>query len=208
MKKQLDWVFSGVVWSVLVFFIVGALVFVYDLKETNDLIGLFPDPETTEVAEEASGTLEPGLLAPSEVDSTPGRPDAESMVVPCIGIIDGDTIDVLVNRQPVRIRVAGIDCPERGQPFGTVAKQFTSRFCFRRDVQLTLGDIDKYGRQVAWVAVDGQNLSVELLRAGLAWHDRYSPAMAVYEEEARQAKIGIWRDDSAISPREWRQQHP
>src|SRR5207245_4123938 len=87
-----------------------------------------------------------------------------------VGISDGDTIKVLHNGRAEKIRLHGIDCPEKGQPFGTKAKQFTSEMAFGKTVTLHVTDMDRYGRTVADVILpDGRVLNRELVAAGLAW---------------------------------------
>ena len=125
----------------------------------------------------------------------------------CVGVTDGDTIKVMINRRQRRVRLEGIDCPERGQPFGQKAKQLTSKMCFGREVQLHITGRDRYGRDLAEVIVDDTNVNQELLRAGLAWHyKRYNsdPGLAKLEDEAREAGRGLWADPKPIPPWDWR----
>ena len=93
-----------------------------------------------------------------------------------VGVSDGDTIKVMHNGRAEKIRLHGIDCPEKAQPFGTRAKQFTSEMVFGKTVTLHVTDTDKYGRTVADVILpDGRSLNRELVAAGLAWwYRKYS----------------------------------
>ena len=125
----------------------------------------------------------------------------------CVGVIDGDTISVMHSGKPVKIRLEGIDCPEMGQDFGTRAKQFTFMLVFGKDVEVREYYPDRYGRMVARILVGGQDVSVELVKAGLAWHyKKYSsdPVLAEAEVEARRAKVGLWSMPGAVPPWEWR----
>ena len=94
-----------------------------------------------------------------------------------VSITDGDTIRVLDGREQVRVRLYGIDCPERKQPFGTRARQFTGSLAHEKTVAVTVKDIDRYGRTVGVVTLpDGKNLNLELVKAGLAWwYRQYAP---------------------------------
>jgi endonuclease YncB( thermonuclease family) len=95
----------------------------------------------------------------------------------------------------VKIRLEGIDCPELGQDFGTRAKQFTSGMVFGKDVEVKEDNLDMYGRMVARIYVEGKDLCLELVRAGLAWHYKHyssDPVLAEAEEEARKAQKGLW----------------
>jgi micrococcal nuclease len=126
-----------------------------------------------------------------------------------VGVADGDTLTVLRDKTPVKIRLQAVDCPEKAQPFGTKAKQFTSEMVFGKIVTVKVASKDRYGRTVAWVAVDGKSLNEELLRAGMAWHYRQydkSEKLTQLEQEARAAKRGLWADSTPTPPWEWRRE--
>ena len=119
--------------------------------------------------------------------------------------MDGDTIEVLRHLRPERIRLSGIDCPEKGQAFGTRAKQATSALVFGRDVILQTHGQDKYGRTLADVLLpDGTNVNHELVKAGWCWwYRKYAPGDIVlegFEKDAREAKKGLWVDPAPIPP--------
>ena len=90
-----------------------------------------------------------------------------------ISVADGDTITVLdsSNKQH-KIRLYGIDCPEKGQSFGKAAKNLTSRLTYRKTAVVTKYDTDKYGRTVGVVQVGGVNVNEEIIRAGYGWQYR------------------------------------
>lgn len=122
---------------------------------------------------------------------------------------DGDTITVLSAGQPVKVRLAGIDCPEKGQPFGKRAKQYTSDVCFHTIVTVRITDHDRYGRTVGVVTlVDGRELNRDLVEVGLAWwYRKYAPGdkeLEKAEEEAQELKVGLWREPNPVPPWEWR----
>jgi len=127
-----------------------------------------------------------------------------------VGISDGDTITVLRDRQPQKIRLYGIDCPEKRQPFGKRAKQFTSDIVFGKTVVVEPVTTDRYGRTVALVAVDERLLNEELVRAGLAWvYDRYCyesicDSLKNFQLRARLDKQGLWGDSGRVPPWEFR----
>ena len=98
--------------------------------------------------------------------------------------------------------------PEKGQDFGQRAKQFTSDMAFGKDAVVEVRDVDRYGRLVARVAVDGEDLSLALVRSGLAWHyTKYSrdPKLTEAEMPAKSAKVGLWSRSDPIPPWEFRQ---
>ena len=131
----------------------------------------------------------------------------ETYASKCVGVTDGDTVSVMKAGKAVKIRFEGIDRPERGQDFGAKAKQFTSARVFGKEVEVREFYPDRYGRMVARVLVDGQDVSLELVKAGLAWHfKRYSsdPVLAVAESEARAARVGLWAMPNPVPPWERR----
>jgi len=126
-----------------------------------------------------------------------------------VGIVDGDTIDVMRDGKAVRVRLWGIDTPERNQAFGTRAKQFTVDYCFQKVVTVRVNDLDRNKRLVAEVALpDGSILNHELVRTGLAWwYKKYAPRdtlLKTLQAEAQQKKAGLWQDASPIPPWEFR----
>ena len=126
-----------------------------------------------------------------------------------IGIKDGDTIVVLDDQNnQVTLRLAEVDCPEKSQPFGTRAKQYTSDQVYLKTIKYTVYDTDKYGRTVAKVFYDNDKyLSAEIIKAGMGWHyKKYSTSteLSNFELAARKSKIGLWIDENPIEPRIWR----
>ncbi|MBX3319809.1 MAG: thermonuclease family protein [Nitrospira sp.] len=125
-----------------------------------------------------------------------------------VAVLDGDTIEVLHHGKAERIRLNGVDCPEKKQAFGQKAKQFTSSLVFGKSVMVVPRDTDRYKRIVGDVFLpDGVNLSYELVRAGLAWwYRKYSDdvLLAVLELEAQLARRGLWADPQPVPPWEWR----
>lgn len=127
-----------------------------------------------------------------------------------IAIKDGDSFKVLLHNSQKNIRLAHIDCPEKGQPFGSNAKQYASMLCFGKTVIVqNEGKTDMYGRIIGEVILqDGTNVNKELIKNGLAWHyKKYSTdeSYSKLEEAAREQKIGLWSEDqNPIAPWEWR----
>ncbi|PKN71879.1 MAG: nuclease [Candidatus Cloacimonetes bacterium HGW-Cloacimonetes-3] len=125
-----------------------------------------------------------------------------------VGVMDGDTIEILSNRQTYRIRLDGIDCPEKNQAFGTVAKQVTSQLCFGMTVKAKVTDKDRYGRFVARVILpSGGELNATLIKNGYAWHYKQYSKDSYYaslETSARIERRGLWADINPIPPWEYR----
>jgi endonuclease YncB( thermonuclease family) len=129
---------------------------------------------------------------------------AEKFTGQVVGVSDGDTIKVLHNGKAEKIRLHGIDCPEKSQPFGTKAKQFTSSFVFGKTVTVQEHGMDKYGRTLGDVLLpDGRNLNRELVAAGLAWwYRKYSKdaSLGRLEADARVSRRGLWADPDPVPP--------
>jgi micrococcal nuclease len=121
-----------------------------------------------------------------------------------IKIVDGDTFDVLTDAQTtIRIRMNGIDCPERKQDYYQVCKDALSEYIFGKKVQLITHGKDKYTRTIADVFYKKENINLTMIKNGFAWHyKKYSsdPAMTKAERKARAAKIGLWQMNNAIAP--------
>ncbi len=124
-----------------------------------------------------------------------------------IGISDGDTLTVLHERQPIKIRIAEIDAPEKKQPFGTRSKQALSDLCFGKQAEVTPQKKDRYGRTIARVKCDGNDVSAHQVQAGMAWvYDRYATDRSLYllQDMARAGGRGLWVDAQPVPPWEWR----
>lgn len=124
-----------------------------------------------------------------------------------VGIMDGDTIDVLVDRQPVRVRLAQIDAPEKRQAFGTRSRQALAELVFRQSVTVTDAGRDRYGRIIGTVYVRGMDVNAEMVREGMAWvYRQYARDHALYELErqAKASKRGLWADPEPVAPWEYR----
>lgn len=128
-----------------------------------------------------------------------------------VSVADGDTLTVLVDGMQVKVRLEGIDAPERKQPFGTRARERLVDICHNRDVRVCTTGKDKYGRTLGTVFVDGINVNEALVECGLAWHYvRFSTSkeLARLEREARAAKRGLWADADPVPPWVWRRKSP
>lgn len=133
-----------------------------------------------------------------------------------MGIADGDTVTVLdASNTQVKIRLMGIDAPEKKQAFGRKSKESLSALVFNKQVTVEFSKKDKYGRTVGKIVVDGVDANLEQVKAGMAWHykkyqneqsedDRSNYAIA--EEQARVEKRGLWVDTDPTPPWVWRKE--
>lgn len=126
-----------------------------------------------------------------------------------MSVLDGDTIEVVHNKNAQRIRLYGIDCPEKRQAFGTRAKQATSSLIFSKAVTVQVHGHDKYKRTLGDVFLsDGTHVNHELVAEGWCWwYRKYAPedvTLAALEAAARVARKGLWVDPDPVPPWEYR----
>lgn len=135
---------------------------------------------------------------------------AETYQAKVIGVTDGDTIKVLrPGNVQAKVRLAGIDCPERKQPWGTRAKQAASDLVAGQTVTIKVMDVDRYGRTVGRVFVDGVNVNRALVEGGHCWaYVKYAKdsQLSVLQNQAQAANRGLWRlpEKERMPPWEWR----
>ncbi len=131
-----------------------------------------------------------------------------------VGVTDGDTITVL-DEQHIqhKIRLAGIDAPEKAQAFGQRSKEHLSSLVFGRRVTVETEKQDRYRRTVGKVVIEGRDANLAMVVAGLAWHykkyqEEQSPSdrllYADAEREARDMRRGLWQDAALTAPWDWR----
>ena len=136
-----------------------------------------------------------------------GTSQAEEFTSKCVGVTDGDTISVMRDGSEVKIRLEGIDAPESGQDFSQRSKQFTASLVFGKEVTVKVKESDRYGRLVSRVLVAGTDVSIALVKAGLAWHfKKYSTdqELSDLEVQARLGKVGLWSMASPMAPWDYR----
>jgi micrococcal nuclease len=122
---------------------------------------------------------------------------------------DGDTFKMKVNGQIIKIRVYGVDAPEKKQPYGEEAGAALRNLIDGKEIRLRVLNKDVYGRTVGepWLG-DSLNVSLWMVKHGHSWwYKSYSKKrmdLKEAEEEARAKKIGLWKDDGAVAPWEFR----
>lgn len=124
-----------------------------------------------------------------------------------IGIADGDTLTVLEDRKPVKIRLANIDAPEHAQAYGNRSRQSLSNLCFGKDARYDVQDKDRYGRLVATVYCDDINVNRKQVEFGFAWvYSKYNQDYLIpaLQDQAFSARRGLWADPNPTPPWEWR----
>lgn len=136
---------------------------------------------------------------------------AHTLTGKVISVADGDTITILdSSKKQHKIRLYGIDTPEKKQSFGKAAKKHTSRLTYKKQATVKAYDTDRYGRTVGVVKVDGTNVNESLIRAGLAWQyrkyckEKFCSNWLQLEERAKTSNIGLWKDKDPVPPWQWR----
>jgi endonuclease YncB( thermonuclease family) len=139
---------------------------------------------------------------------------AETITGRVVGVADGDTITVLdADKVQHKIRLSGIDAPEKKQAFGNRSKESLSALAFDKTVNVETEKRDRYGRQIGKVLVDGRDVNLVQVERGMAWfyrqyqRDQAPNDRRLYEaaeDAARADKRGLWRDDGPVPPWEFR----
>jgi endonuclease YncB( thermonuclease family) len=127
-----------------------------------------------------------------------------------VAVHDGDTITVLSGRAETRVRLVGIDAPERFQPYGSTARRALADLVAGRDVRVVGRARDRFGRLLGRVYADAVDVNAELVRLGHAWvfRDTNDATLRALEAEAKAAGRGLWRDSRAVAPWQWRDRPP
>jgi endonuclease YncB( thermonuclease family) len=132
-----------------------------------------------------------------------------------VGVSDGDSVTVMdAQKTQHKIRLAGIDAPEKAQAYGQKAKASLSDLVYGQSVDVAWSKQDRYGRIVGMIKLAGVDINLEQIKRGMAWHyktyqNEQSPedrvAYAQSEREARDKRTGLWRDPAPIEPAVFRQ---
>ena len=134
---------------------------------------------------------------------------AQKFTVKDVGVSDGDSFTA-INRDnlQLKIRVYGIDAPEKGQDFGNKAKQALSEYVYGQDVTIDVQSRDSWGRYISYVYTsDGKDVSLLMLKDGMAWHFKKYDSTEEYaeaEEQAKKKKTGLWSVPNPVVPWDFR----
>ncbi len=121
-------------------------------------------------------------------------------------VVDGDTIYLT---DGAKIRLYGIDAPERQQPYGMESRKALAGMV-NGEIRIEEMDVDRYGRSVSVVWIGDMNVNQEMIRSGMAWvydrycRERFCDDWVALEDEARKGRRGLWADRGAVEPWEWR----
>ena len=130
-----------------------------------------------------------------------------------VNVADGDTLTILnAENKQTKIRLYGIDAPEKAQDFGNVSREYLAGLVAGKTIEVTVVDVDQYGRSVGRIKVAGKEVTEEMLKAGMAWiYTAYCkiPECKQWkqvESQAKTAKIGLWSNPTAQEPWLWRKE--
>lgn len=128
-----------------------------------------------------------------------------------VHIVDGDTYDLLTaDNQTIRVRMEGIDAPERGMAYYKVSKNYLGQLCMNQQIKFKQTGVDSYKRALGFsYLTDNREIGAEMLKSGMAWHFKkynQNPVLSNLEIEARKARRGLWQDENPTPPWEKRKQ--
>lgn len=141
--------------------------------------------------------------------TTPLASFTASFTAKVVRVIDGDTVQVYDGVNRTKIRLYGIDSPESKQAFGQQAKRAMLQLAANQNVVIEDHGKDVYGRTLGTIYLDNQDINAVMVSEGMAWAYRYQgrftvPQYGSLEQNARDAKKGLWADPHAVEPRLWR----
>jgi len=149
--------------------------------------------------------------AASVVPSLRGVRTHEELTGRVVSIADGDTFTLLTaDKQRVRVRLTEIDAPESGQPWGRRAKEALSGLVFSQTVRVVSAGLDRYGRTLGRVFVNGKDVNAEMVRSGAAHAYRQyltDKSFLAMEEQARTARRGLWSLNAGQTQPPWKWRH-
>lgn len=140
-----------------------------------------------------------------------GAAYSQEFTAKVIAVLDGDTVLIKRAKGLVKIRLVGIDAPEKAQTFGETSKHSLYDMVMGKQVTIKSRAIDQYGRMVASINVNGLDVNAEQIRRGMAWENsnfHSDKALLALQEEAKQEPRGLWALSNPMPPWDWRKQHP
>ena len=136
---------------------------------------------------------------------------ADESIIKIVSIPDGDTLNIINgNNKKVKIRLYGIDAPETTQKYGQASRDYLRKIVKNKRLTYKIRSKDDYGRVVATLYGDDNDLNYEMIKAGYAWHYKHynnSKKYAKAEENARKQKLGLWKGKNPQAPWEYRREN-
>lgn len=136
------------------------------------------------------------------------NPNPDTIIGEVVSVADGDTFTMkTLTGERIKVRLYGIDAPERGQDYGTKSRQLLNDLCYGKIVEVQVQDIDQYDRTLGTVYINELNVNEEMVRNGLAWYYSHfveDSRLDSLEQQARSERLNIWSMDNPIPPYEFR----
>ena len=130
---------------------------------------------------------------------------ALALIVKVVSVHDGDTITVLSGKERTKVRLYGIDAPEKKQDYGQRSKQFLASLIAGQVVEVEPKGKDRYKRTLGIIYYKGQDINAQMVLNGYAWsYVKYSRMYVNQEKMARENKRGLWQSSNPTPPWEWR----
>lgn len=120
-----------------------------------------------------------------------------------IDVLDGDTVKLRSDWHIYKIRLAGIDAPEKQQAYGVQSKIYLEHLIADRDVSIKVLSCDQYGRYVGKIYLNGKDINGEMIRSGYAWHYNHfdsNPVYAGFMLDAQRSNRGLWQEVHPTPP--------
>ena len=114
-----------------------------------------------------------------------------------IDVLDGDTVKLRSDWHIYKIRLAGIDAPEKQQAYGVQSKIYLEHLIADKDVSIKVLYCDQYGRYVGKIYLNGKDINGEMIRSGYAWHYNHfdsNPVYAGFMLDAQRSNRGLWQE--------------
>ena len=132
----------------------------------------------------------------------------EQLTGKVVGVTDGDTVTLFVNRTPIKVRLDGIDAPETAQSYGNKSKQALAAMVFGKTIVLKKTGTDKYGRTLGVIMLGGADMNAKMIEDGWAWHYKAynkESRLASLETKAKSGRRGLWADvNHPLAPWDYR----
>ncbi|MBR4956258.1 MAG: thermonuclease family protein [Lentisphaeria bacterium] len=187
--------------AVTVAFVAGGIVF--NLDRLGNL-----DVQILKYKKFLPGEIK-AVLPGQDMPYTRPRPKM-TMTGRVLEVYDGDTLTVLAGQNKFRVRLFGVDAPEVLQEYGIPARDRLRELILGQTVTVEVLNVDQYGRAVAILRKNLQEINTEMVRSGAAWHYvQYAAGetgLADAQKEAKNAKTGIWQNNNPVPPWDYRKQ--
>ena len=194
--KKVKRILKNKVFKLLMFIVLAALSYVFYEFGLGDFPGSgSQDRYSTESKKEGTKSIPEGNVIAGKV----------------IKVADGDTFTLETEgRVSVKIRLYAIDAPEKGQDYGTKAREYLNDICYDKFVSVHSKGKDQYGRTLGILYVEDMNLNEDMVRQGLAWyysHFATDRRLDSLEQLARRERLNIWSMKNPVAPHEYRKRN-